>query len=239
MLEIVRNFLVKDLYRIEQAAEGEPLNLKNSFDAYEIMHNISIESFKKNLTADWTLIELTGIKANIHQCFVSTATSIRDIWHKNYPCNILYTNADTLCVHKLDIFGHFDEFRMFTEDDPLVFQEHPTEWHKKNANAGVRYYPSCLDTEFWNAYNAALENWNFNNFNYDQDVANEIMLKQKNFDWQKRQGWVVKQVGARHYKMLTELNNNTFDQAILHFHGSQNPKFRLECMQNLWRKLND
>ena len=239
MQEIGRNFLVKDLYRIEQVVQDEPANLKNSFDAYENMHHLSIESFKKNLAADWTLIELDGIKENIHQCFISTATSIREIWHKNYPCNILYTNADTLCVHKLDIFGHFDEFRMFTEDDPLVFEENPTEWHKKNANAGVRYYPSSLDTEFWNNYDAALKNWDFGNFNYDQDAANDIMLKQKNFDWQKKQGWIAKQIGAQHYKMITELNNTKFDQAILHFHGSQNPNFRLECMQTLWRKLDD
>jgi hypothetical protein len=128
---------------------------------------------------------------------------------------------------------------MFTEDDPLVFDANATEWQNKNANAGVRYYPSSLDTEFWNNYDAALKNWNFDNFNYDQDAANDIMLKQKNFDWGKKQAWVAKQIGARHAIMINELNNNKFDQAILHFHGSQHPKFRFECMQNLWRKLND
>ena len=96
-----------------------------------------------------------------------------------------------------------------------------------------------MDTEFWNNYDAALKNWDFGNFNYDQDAANDIMLKQKNFDWQKKQGWIAKQIGAQHYKMITELNNTKFDQAILHFHGSQNPNFRLECMQTLWRKLDD
>jgi hypothetical protein len=65
------------------------------------------------------------------------------------------------------------------------------------------------------------------------------MLLQKNFNWEKKQAWVVKQIGARHSMMINELNNNKFDQAILHFHGSQNPRIRLECMQNLWRKLND
>jgi hypothetical protein len=235
----VRNFLVKDLYCILDTCNGEPVDLKNSFHEYELMHQLSIKSFRKNLLGEWTLIELTGDQENIHTCFINTARAIQEIWHTNYPCNILYTNADTLCVHALDIFGHFDEFRMFTEDDPLVFDANATEWQNKNANAGVRYYPSSLDTEFWNNYDAALKNWNFDNFNYDQDAANDIMLKQKNFDWGKKQAWVAKQIGARHAIMINELNNNKFDQAILHFHGSQHPKFRFECMQNLWRKLND
>jgi hypothetical protein len=203
------------------------------------MHQLSIKSFEKNLLGEWTLIELTGTQENIHTCFINTARAIREIWHTNYPCNILYTNADTLCVHALDIFGHFDEFRMFTEDDPLIFDAYATEWYKKNANAGVRYYPATLDEEFWTNYDLAIKNWNFDSFNYDQDAANQIMLLQKNFDWGKKQAWVVKQIGARHSMMINELNNYKFDQAILHFHGSQNPKFRFECMQNLWRKLND
>jgi len=235
----VRNFLVKDLYCISYICNGEPVNLKNSFQEYELMHQLSIKSFEKNLLGEWTLIELTGTQENIHTCFINTARAIREIWHTNYPCNILYTNADTLCVHALDIFGHFDEFRMFTEDDPLIFDAYATEWYKKNANAGVRYYPATLDEEFWTNYDLAIKNWNFDSFNYDQDAANQIMLLQKNFDWGKKQAWVVKQIGARHSMMINELNNYKFDQAILHFHGSQNPKFRFECMQNLWRKLND
>ena len=235
----MRNFLVKDLYCISYICNGEPVNLKNSFQEYELMHQLSIKSFEKNLLGEWTLIELTGTQENIHTCFINTARAIREIWHTNYPCNILYTNADTLCVHALDIFGHFDEFRMFTEDDPLIFDAYATEWYKKNANAGVRYYPATLDEEFWTNYDLAIKNWNFDSFNYDQDAANQIMLLQKNFDWGKKQAWVVKQIGARHSMMINELNNYKFDQAILHFHGSQNPKFRFECMQNLWRKLND
>lgn len=228
----VRNFLVKDLYKIDESISAEPSNLKNSFDEYKIMHELSIQSYRKNLLGDWQLIEITGDKNTIQDCFKNTYRYIKDLWHDNYPCNILYTNADTLCIKKLEIFGQFTEFRLFTDSNPIQQQG-------QYINAGVKYFPSQLTPQFWEKFETEYSNWADNDWLYEQNMAINLMFSQNNFDYEKLQDWVVKQIGLRHHILIADLNEGNFNHAILHFHSSQNPLFRLECMQRLWSKLND
>jgi hypothetical protein len=231
MQEIVRNFHIKDLYKITNPIVREPVNLKNSFNEYKIMHELSVQSYRQNLLGDWELIELTGEKNTIQDCFKSTYSFIKEFWHTNYPCNILYTNADTLCIKELDIFDKFIEFRLFTDSDPVKLGEY--------INAGVKYFPSRLNKEFWDRFDNEYENWADDDWLYEQNMAINLMFSQSQFDYEKSQDWVVKQVGLRHHILINDLTEGNFHHAILHFHSSQNPGFRLNCMQELWRKLND
>ena len=225
------NFLIKDLYKIKNQLSCEPNNFTNSYSSYELMHNLSIQSYKKNLKGTWTLVELMGEKNDIQDCFKSTYLYIKECWHKNYPCNILYTNADTLCVNEIDIFNQFNEFRLFTDDDPIVKGQY--------INGGVKYFPSHLSCDFWTIYDREISNWNDEDWLYEQNMGINLMFSQDNFDHAKSQNWVVKQIGLVHKNLINELNCLKFTHAILHFHSSQNPVSRLHYMEDLWRKLND
>ena len=231
MLEIVRNFLVKDLYKINQSMAIEPIAFKNSFDEYKKMHKLSVQSYQKNLLGDWHFLEITGEKNNIQDCFKNTYSYIKELWHTNRPCNILYTNADTLCIKSLDIFNKFSDFRIFTDENPIRQGQY--------INAGVKYFPADLSNEFWNKFDNEYSNWIDEDWLYEQNMAINLMFSQTNFDHEKSQDWIVKQIGLRHHVMIETLAERNFKHSILHFHSSQNPQLRLKFMEQLWSELND
>jgi hypothetical protein len=137
-----RNFFVRSLFRIKNnQGGGTPWHLNNSFEYYEQMQELSIKSFQKNLLGTWELIELGGEFETIQLTWIEIIKQIQQLWHDQYPCNILWTDTDTLCIKPLDIFGRFQEFRLFTEQDPLDRSQYN--------NACIKYYPSTLAPEFW------------------------------------------------------------------------------------------
>lgn len=228
---MIQNILLKGLYKFTKNLECQPGLLQNNFDTYKNMQELSIVTYRKNLLGNWRLVLIEEDKETIHGCFISALLKIKAIWHDNFPCNIFYTDADTLCVHPLDIFGKFNDFRLFADSDPVE--------RGKYINGGVKYFPSTLIPKFWDDYTYYIDNWDYNHWAYDQNFQIELMLLQENFDSSASQSWVVKQIGFSHKQMIDDLGCNKFDHAILHFHSSQNPLFRLECMKNLWRRLND
>ena len=232
----IKNFLVKTLYQINKNHGGaNPWMLDNTFEYYRKMQDLSIESFQKNLTGDWKLIEFGGEFDNLQLALIESIRQIQQFWHDQYPCNILYTDPDTLCIKPLDVFGKFEEFRLFTENDPLE----QLQYH----NSGVKYYPSTIESKFWNQIQQEINTWDFSKYDTEQTIYAKLMWEQPNLHINRyqAQGLIVSQLGRIHWLDkhfdFNDLLPIELDRPILHFHGSRDPKARLEWMQNIYNHL--
>ena len=222
------NILLKSFFEIQN--KNTPLrgiDLKNVLvdtkDAYLYMQQISIKSFEKNLAGSWTLIELNGIQPTIQDAFRYVMSETYKIWNNNYPCNILYADPDTVCVKPLDIFGKFQEFRLFAESSDLLIKE--------SLNCGVRYFPSSLDDCFWNDVYEQMEKWNYSVWSTEQTIYQNLMFNQE-FDRTKPQDWIV-----NNQWVFGDRTGDLPQHSILHLHSSQNPVQRLAIMKDLCERL--
>jgi hypothetical protein len=229
---VTTNILVKGLCKIKNHVECAPIAVHNNYEYYVEMHKLSIESYKKNLQGDWILKELDIEQDNIQEYFKNLLIFIKNVWHEFYPCNILYADADTLCIKPLSIFGQFDDFRLFSEDDPIIENSY--------INGGIKYYPAELSKEFWDQIDFIIDNWDNDMWIYEQIAQASLMFRYSKFDSDKKQDWVVRQIGFNHQRLISEIaldNIKSIKQAILHFHSSQYPLYRLEAMQFIWKNL--
>ena len=233
-----KNFLIKSLFRIKNnRGGGTPAHLDNSFDYYQQMQELSIKSFQKNLLGTWELIELGGEFENIQLTCFEIIKQIQQLWHDQYPCNILLADTDTLCINPLDIFGRFQEFRLFTEQDPPDRSQYN--------NAGIKYYPSTITPEFWKQMQQELDNWNFDKYDTEQLVHTKLMWDQPSLyaNIAQEQSSIVSQLGFRFNWQIEKFDFEDISQqdlacCILHFHGSRGPRARLEWMQKTCKHLN-
>ena len=224
----ISNILLKSFFEIQNTD-----NLLTDFDlkkmlvdtkdAYLDMQQLSIKSFEKNLAGSWTLIELNGIQPTIQDAFRYVMSETHKIWNNNYPCNILYADPDTVCVKPLDIFGKFQEFRLFAEKNSWLVQE--------CLNCGVRYFPSSLDDYFWNDMYEQMEKWNYSVWDTEQTIYQNLMFNQE-FDRDKPQDWVV-----NNHWVFGDRTDDLPQHSILHLHSSQNPVQRLAIMKDLCERL--
>ena len=81
-----------------------------AWDTYQQMQALSLESFQQNLQGPWELIELTGTQPNLQSAFRFVMQRTQELWREHAPCNILYTDPDTLCMKPMDIFGRFTAY---------------------------------------------------------------------------------------------------------------------------------
>lgn len=234
-----KNFLVRSLFRIKNNQGGATnWHLRNSFEEYRQMQELSIKSFQKNLLGTWELVELGGEVDSLQLTWIEIIKQIRQLWHDQYPCNILWTDTDTLCIRPLTIFGRFQEFRLFTEEDPPA-------WFQYN-NAGMKYYPSTLDRNFWTQMQQELDNWDFDKYDTEQTVHAKLMWNQASLqdNINQEQSSIVSQLGSRFYTgpektfEFEDIPQQDLDHCVLHFHSSRGPGVRLEWMQKTWEHLN-
>ena len=229
-----KNFFVRSLYRIKHNQGGcTPWQLNNTFNIYKQMQMLSIESFQKNLLGEWKLIELDGKFESLQQSWIDIIKQIQQLWHNHYPCNILWADTDTLCVKPLDIFDKFQEFRIFTDRDPL--EQH--QYH----NAGVKYYPASIQSTFWDQMQQELDNWDFNIYDTEQRVHTKLMWAQPSLhlNINQKQEWVASQIGMMYEANdknlgFESLTPHSLEKCILHFHSSRDPMGRLKWMQEVW-----
>jgi hypothetical protein len=229
------NILLKSFFNIkDKSAYGRvPPEMLHADDAYSKMQNISIESFQQNLAGDWRLIYLSGKMPTLQQSFIYTAKETKRLWQEYYPCNILYTDPDTLCIKPLDIFDQFNEFRLFTADKKF------DRWSLTYWNCGVRYFPQTITKEFWQKLDDYIVDWDHNVYDYEQMIYRRLMLEQPEFltNIDQPQSHIVAQTGLTDIASMLETPiGSMLDStcAILHLHGSRNPKARAELMEKLW-----
>jgi len=220
----MKNYLVKSLFKVkntnwifkDRSEEGD------LFSLYMRAHEHSVYTFNKFLQGDWELKFFTGEVENISEAYKNTFWYIHDLWHSG-PCNIFYTDPDTLAIKKIDPW-HYNKFMMFNYTDPVSLIRDDKVIIKDYFNAGVRYFPSTMSQHTWGLGRTLVVNWNFTDYRTEEIILNDMLWSQ---------GLEVKDVldvsmnwaffiNMNHSTSET-FNNSLIDTAkILHFHASRN-----------------
>lgn len=197
---------------------------------YEQMYALSRNSAKKYLAGEWEEIKFTAPVLDARFFQIALWYLIKELWHKE-PCNILVMGSDTLFIRPTEIFGKFNEMRMFNYSDPKHLTEVP-----HNFNADVIYYPATMDPRVWEMGERRMGDWLshedsdwalgqhiLNGMIWSQGISVEEMLKPE-YAWQ---------VLGQEIEQAERWNNCSLDNAmVLHFHGSRGNESRLDSMKS-------
>jgi hypothetical protein len=236
----MKNYLVKSLFEVVDPKWSPDIDRSgenNIFPVYQEMHDLSILSHRVCLKDDWELVFYGGKTDNIHQALKETFFKIYDLWSSE-PCNILYTDPDTLMITHTEIFGKFDYFSMFNITDPPVFQA-PNRYNKSFdifLNAGVRYFPASMKKETWDIGLAMAHDWDLSDWNTEQIILNTMAWHQQIPPAAMIRPALAYQAfmlpGGEHY--ADQWNRCAFSDAnIIHWHSSRGAQQRLALMQQV------
>jgi len=237
----MKNYLFKSLFKV-QDPNWEVLDRShetNMYDNYLAMHEYSVKSFQHNLGGEWELVFLHGEVENINQAFESTFWAIHNLWHQE-PCNILYTDPDTVAIGKIDPWNEFDKFMMFNYTDPKTFVKDNVygKTFEHWFNAGVRFFPSSMSEEVWVAGAALAKQWNHSSYNTEQIILN-TMLWMQDIDLATALRPDLAYQGHWFPNASVETHNtwNGIEiekSKILHLHGSRNSEAKLNIMKSFF-----
>ena len=241
----MKNYLVKTLFEVRDPKWSKDINRSHEnavFEKYQQMHELSVISAEACLEGDWELVFYGGQTENIHQALKDTFYKIYDLWSSE-PCNILYTDPDTLMVAPTSIFGEYDKFMMYNVTDPKSFNE-PNQYGKSYShfmNAGVRYFPASMSKYIWDIGLKMAETWDLTDWNTEQIILNEMLWSQGLTPEQAIDPTVAYQAfmlpGGETW--ADQWNGCKFeDSKIVHWHGSRNAEIKLEIMNSVAKQIN-
>jgi hypothetical protein len=236
----MRNYLVKTLFEVKDPnwTVMDRSREVDLFENYKNMHRLSVASFKKHLKGEWEMQFIGGRVDNIHQAFEKTFWFIHDLWHQQ-PCNILYTDPDTVAIKDINPWGNISGFRMFNFTDPRLFKTE-NRYNKKFPwffNAGVRYFASDMSKEIWDKGTDMARNWDHSSYDTEQIILNTML-----WDQGLRLDQCLRPEVAYQAHLLPRFplwlqdiwNGISMNRAaIVHVHGSRNSSVKLKLMQDL------
>lgn len=235
----IKNYLVKSLYRVRDPnwLVHDRSHETDLYDRYLDMHRISVESFKRHLQGDWELKFFTGTVDSINQAFEQTFWRIHELWHSE-PCNILYTDPDTVARRNFDPWG-FGEFRMFNFTDPRGY-DRPNRYNQKFDNffnAGVRYFPQAMQEAVWEKGCAMAQDWDHSTYDTEQIILNAMLWSQGlRLDQALQPVWAYQAMNLDTHPVWWHdvWNGMSMAQAaVVHVHGSRNAESRQQIMKKL------
>lgn len=252
MKKQIKNYLIRSLYKIKSPMWFQDRSHEGDlYDQYMKMHEISLRTFNKHLKSEWEFIFFNKEVENIQEVFKDHFFEIYDIW-KQGNVNILYCGPDNIMMKPTDIFGKYQDFRMFNYTDPKTSEE-PNHYnfskdlptglqHQHFFNADVRYYPSTMSQDIWDMGLEMAENWDFNSWNTEQIILNKMLWDQEERNIENTldpkiayQGHVLDLDDWEGTKAYSNHWNNCQikDAHIVHLHGSRNAPKKLALMQEL------
>lgn len=178
----MKNILVKSLYKIKsQDWDIKSREEENLYEKYQRCHDISLESFNQRLAGNWEYKFIGGEFDTIHMALRHTYYEIYYMWKDNYPCNILYTDPDTIAIKSVDhIWNCWSKFMMFNYSEPKYFHVNNVynERFPNFFNAGVRYFPSTMSEQTWAIGLDMAANWDLTDYNTEQIILNKMLWSQ-------------------------------------------------------------
>jgi hypothetical protein len=232
----MKNYLVKSLFRV-QDTDWKVLNRShepNLFDTYLAMHEVSTATYQKFLQGDWELKFITGEVDQINQAFERTFWAIHDLWHSE-PCNILYTDPDTIAVKPVNFWDQYQHFLMFNHTDPKQFnRSNPyNRTYPHFFNAGVRYFPASMDSSIWKLGTDMARTWDYATYDTEQIILNAMLWDQGIELEQALDPTMAWQLFHPDLNFGQQWNNcSIYDAKVLHLHSSRGADNRLAFMKN-------
>lgn len=239
----MKNYLVKSFYNLRSTFwhfddRQREFDLK---DNYQKMHDISLNSFRKNLVGDWEYKFYGGDLNRINQAFEQTFWEIYELWHRE-PCNILYTDIDTVAINPVDPWD-IKYCQLFNYTNTRGSFNEPNKHNLKFDNffnAGVRYFPSTMSEETWAVGAELAKNWDHAQYNSEQIVLNQMMWSQGVTVNQVLRSDLAYQAHLLPEKTVSEQDQwngcRLQDAKIVHIHSSRNSSVGLKLMQQLVNK---
>lgn len=197
---------------------------------------LCVESFKKNLKDIDEIIVLEGEEDDYNDMFKDIFYKTKEIWLRE-PCNILWTDTDTLCLKPTEIFGRYDDFRMFfamvpeRKYGPIVPHELYKElnpWMMSN----LRYFPHSINKHVWEEGELLVENW-IDIWAYECIVYNTMFYSQNPEDVFKNYHMPDLNFQYVLMKQDIELNNRN----IIHFGSSRGSRAVLDIMNQHLKRI--
>jgi hypothetical protein len=233
----MKNYLVKSVFEVVDPDWRilDRSHEENLFEKYLKMHELSVSSYKRFLGGEWELKFFTGKVDHINQAFEQTFWSIHDLWHSE-PCNILYTDPDTVAINPVSPWNQYHNFMMFNYTDPKQLVN-PNVYNKSYPhffNAGVRYFPATMKEETWNTGVTIAKNWDYSTYDTEQIILNEMLWNQGLDVSQVLDPSMAWQGFSPDFNFCNHWNNYPLERSkILHFHGSRGSDSRLHLMQQI------
>lgn len=237
----MKNYLVKSLFRVKDT-NWEVLDRShesNLFESYLKMHKISAASYQKFLGGDWELKFITGDVGQINEAFERTFWAIHELWHSE-PCNILYTDPDTLAIKPVDFWDRYQHFLMFNHTDPKQFNKsNPyNRQYKDFFNAGVRYFPATMNESIWQLGTTMAKTWDPSTYDTEQIILNAMLWDQGIVLNEALDPTMAWQLFHPDLNFGQAWNGCSIQDAkILHLHSSRGADGRLAFMTDTARQL--
>ena len=225
----MRNIFITACYEVDHMYGN------TSKEDYKQLTMKCCDSFMRNLIDLDEVIILTGNKTTYHELFKEIYWKIKDIYSRNSPCNILWSDSDNVCLRPLEIFDKFDKFAMFysieqyrtafVDQTCLKLVENLSPWMMAN----LRYYPAHNTTMlFWDVGYKLATNW-IEDWAYETIIYNAMFHAQGITDYNQfiKPEWNVQGEG--------DLNSITKDlvkdAVILHCHSTRNSGIVIQKME--------
>lgn len=237
----MKNYLIKSLFEINDPNWGIS-NRSSEIDLYknyQQMHDISVASFEKHLAGNWELKVLSGKVNTIHEAFEKTFWAIHDLWHSE-PCNIFYTDADTIAIDSVDPWDQFDQFMMFNFTDPKTFIKF-NKWRKRFMDFfddGICYFPASMLETTWDIGTTIAKDWDHTNYHTKKIICNSMLWEQglslmaaKHPDLAYQAMWMPNLSSIKIHNLFNEIDIE--NAKIVHTHARKDSASKLEYMKTL------
>jgi hypothetical protein len=213
----MKNYVVWTNCVIENPAADAAHGVKPADSAaYDEMYAISAASAKKYLDGTWEPVVFSDPAPSRVAMFQANWQRIWDLWHSE-PCNILYLDSDTVFVRATQVFGRFEQFRLFN-------WTHPKSKHSFSNyfNAGVRYYPHTMSSTTWDIGQRMATNWDLNIWDQEQVIFNQMFWSQ-DLAWSDAHradlNWQMPVSGPQDHDKFNGLEQS--QAHIIHYHGTR------------------
>ena len=213
------------------AGKGDDLDQKAHLKPYQDMYAISRRSARKFLQQPFEELIYQAPVLDAKMMQIAQWYLIKELWFSE-PCNILCMGADTMFIKPTEIFGQFNEMRLFNYSDP---KSHAL--FVNNFNDDIRYYPSTMNLTVWDLGERHMADWWHSNeadWACGQHIHNHMFWSQElSLDQAllPKLAWQALPCGP---EACAEFNGCPLtDAQVLHFHGSRGPTDRVILMQQL------
>lgn len=240
---MVKNYLVGAVRPVikkwfSHDAQGATVDNENrdiDIGHYDEMYRVSRASAKKYLQGEWTEIchRAPCLDARLFQ--IAQWYLVKEMWFKE-PCNILCMGSDTLFVRDTEMFGEWEEMRIFNYTDPRSHRQFPHYF-----NDDVRYFPSTMDPAVWELGERRMYDWFSHaqaHWDCGQLIHNAMFWSQPIADDDRLHpylNWMshgLRTVDPRHIDASSQWNRCGFENAkIMHFNGSRGAAATVDAMK--------
>jgi hypothetical protein len=237
-VETMKNYVVWHNCEIQDTNSAfglEAAGAPGVANRYSEMHRISLISALHFLQGSWAPVVFSEPAESRVAMFKQSWQRIRELWHRE-PCNILYLDSDTIMVQPTEIFGKFDNFRMFNHSTPP--SQAPFEHY---FNAAVRYYPHTMTRDVWDLGDNLAMTWNLDIWDQEQIIFNHMLWSQPvtfetvhrpDLNYQAPTGGVDQLQGWHSF------NGCEYQAAhIIHYHGTRSSNRGVELATALANQL--